>query len=178
MVEKNKNGSVISNEETEKYLEGLYEKKFSAYDFMCLFCAVCASQKQYKFNRDNLLDFIIKCKNEGKYMNLLNDIKFKNDGMFNYSNNYDEAIMKLKWCGMLWTKSPEKDTSVQISEDTDYIELIYNRIKYIGEFSGFFGQYKNYELNLNQKNTFLQENNNSLYRDNPQIKKILNKRRK
>ncbi len=131
-------------EEAQDYVKRFYESKFSPYDFMCLFTAINASQKNFAFNRDSLIKFIRSCKSNKQFSRVLNDIHLKNNGLFDYSNDLDEAIQKLKMAGILYTVSPETDESICIFENTPMAKLIKDRLDYFDEMVSFIGEYKEY----------------------------------
>ena len=132
--------------ERQSYDEKFSEPEFSSYDFMCLFCALNASQRNYSFNRETLIKFIKSCKENNTFSRLLNNIKLKNNGIFSYSDELDEAIAKLKWSRILYTISPETDASIHIFQDIPMSEFIKKRISYFDEMINFIEEYQNYEF--------------------------------
>lgn len=146
MESKNNIKSIDTNvsNERRKYLDMFSEPEVTAYDFMCLFSATCASQEKYIFDRDQLLAFIKSCKLNGQHSVLLQDINIKSNGVFDCSENYDEAIAKLKWAKILYTVSPEQDASIHIFEDTPCDELIKPRIQYADEMAQFVDNFHEY----------------------------------
>ena len=132
------------SERQKKYMERFYEPEFSAYDFMCLFCAVNGIQQKYSFDREILLSFIKSCKLNGEYTNLLDDINFKSNGVFYYSEELQEAITKLKLAGVLYTISPERDSSILISIDTHFEELMGPRNDYLDQMEAFVSSFNTY----------------------------------
>ena len=142
-------------EEQKKYIERFYEPSFSAYDFVSLFSVLCATQNEYSFSRDNLIVFINFCKIHSKYDKLLGDINLKSNGIFYYSEEFDEAIAKLKWGKILYTVSPEQDSNVYIFENIPTEEIIKPRVNYLEEVSNFISEYKNFENNNSNKLTLV-----------------------
>ncbi len=135
-------------ESDEKYLSKFYEAEFSPYDFMSLFAAINASQRNYSFSRDNLIQFITSCKESNQFCRLLNDIHVKSNGIFNYSEDLDEAMQKLKLGKIFYTISPEKDSTIMIFEDIPMAELIKKRIEYFDEMVSFIGSYIKYQRDM------------------------------
>ncbi len=131
-------------EESQNHIEKFYVSEFSPYDFMCLFTAINVSQKKLVFNRDRLVKFIRSCKNNNQFSRLLNDIYLKNNGIFDYSDDLDEAIQKLRLAGILYTISPESDATMYIFENTPMAKLIKDRLDYFDEMASFIGDYEKY----------------------------------
>ncbi len=131
-------------EETKNYVEKFYESEFSPYDFMCLFTAINLSQKNLVFNEEYLIKFIRNCKNNNQFNKLLNDIHLKNNGIFDYSDNLNEAIQKLKIADILYTISPKNDASIYIFEKTKMAKLIKDRLDYFDEMVSFIANYEKY----------------------------------
>ena len=138
-------------ESDEEYLSKFYEAEFSPYDFMSLFTAINASQKNYSFSRDNLIQFIANCKKENQFHRLLKDIHIKSNGVFNFSEDLDEATQKLKIGRILYTVSPEENSTIMIFEDIPMAELIKKRIEYFDEMVNFIGDYNKHQENVINK---------------------------
>lgn len=153
-------GQELDND-TKKYLENFHEEEFNTHDFMLLFSAIYAIKGNSSFSRDNLLNFIIENKQKEENSNLLHDIEIKSNGIFYYSNNFDEAISKLKWAGILYTISPEEiDSSIYINKGIDVSGIIKSRIDYLNDIINFVSIYEQYEhnkINTPHKNIFDQE---------------------
>lgn len=141
MVEENN----IQANEHNKYMERFYNPEVSAYDFLSLFSAIYALQNEFSFNRDNLINFIHFCKSNSKYKNLLTDINIKSNGISYYSEEFDEAIGKLKWGRILYTISPEQDARIFIFKDIPTKELIEPRKQYLEELNCFIVEYKEFK---------------------------------
>jgi len=122
------------------------EPEFSSYDFLCLFCALNATQRNYSFNKDELIKCIKECKNNDLFTELLSDIKLKSNGIFSYSDNLDEAIAKLKWSRILYTISPEEDSTIHIFKDIPVGEFIKDRVSYFDAMISFIEEYKKREF--------------------------------
>ena len=85
------------------------------------------------------------------FTNLLNDINLRNNGIYFFSEEFDEAITRLKWGKILYTVSPEHDSLIYIFEDIPILELINSRSNYIDEIANFINEYKKFEINMNNK---------------------------
>ena len=146
--------------ELQDHLEKFYEPEFSPYDFMCLFTAINVTQKNLVFNKDSLIKFIRSCKRNNQFNRLLKDIHLKNNGIFDYSDDLDEAVQKLKIAGILYTISPESDASICIFENTSMAELIKDRLNYLDEMTNFIENYEKYVYNMiDQKHKQLNKKN-------------------
>ncbi len=117
---------------------------------MCLFSALSALNESYLFHKDRLCVFMEICKKNNQFSELLEDIQIKNNGVFGYSNDLDEAIAKLKWA-RLYTVSPEIDDTIQICKDIPVSGLIQKRNKYFEKMSIFFNQFGYYGAQLEAK---------------------------
>lgn len=134
------------HEESQEYVDRFYQAEFTPYDFMCLYVAVNASQKNFLFNRDHLLNYIKTCKNGNQFNRLLDDIYISSNGVSDYSESLHEAIQTLKMAKILYTISPEVDASMFIFENTPMAELIKNRIDYFDDMVNFVEGYTQYKL--------------------------------
>lgn len=142
----------------EEYLNKFYEPKFSPYDFMCLFAAINVLQKNYSFNRNNLIQFIANCKGNNQFCKLLNDIHIKSNGVFNFSEDLEEAMQKLKLLRVFYTISPETDSTMMIFENIQISELIKNRIEYFDEMVDFIANYAKYQIDIiSQEHSYISE---------------------
>lgn len=148
------NNNVIF-EEHNKYIERFYNPEFTTYDLLTLFSALSVSQKEYSFDRDNLISFIAYCKKNSKFARILSDVNLKNNGVFYYSEEFDEAIGKLKWGRILYTISPEQDSTICIFEDIPISELINTRMSYVDETICFIDEYKEFVINKKISSTSL-----------------------
>lgn len=135
-------------EERESYFNSFAHPNFTAFDFMSLFCYTNASKEKYIINRDLLISFIIYCKKYNLFSNLLEGIKLKNNGIFSYSEELDEAISKLKLSDILYTTSPESNPNVYLYENIDMSILLNKREDYLEEMNNFINQYNDYINNL------------------------------
>lgn len=137
----------MNESQEQQYLDMFYESKFSPYDFMCLFGALNASLKKYSFSRDKLIEFIKLCKDTNQFNMLLEDINIKSNGVFYFSEELDEAIVKLKNGGIFYTVSPEKDSTMMIFENIPIDELSDKRKDYTPTMSNFLSSYNDFEIN-------------------------------
>lgn len=129
------------DKDSEKYLKKFKEIDFSSYSFLSLFCAINFIKGNKSFNRRKLLSFIEINKNIELYDKILHDIKIKNNGIFPYSENLEEAYSKLKWANILYTISPEEDDIIYIKEDIPINDIITLKSKYYPIMEEFTEQY-------------------------------------
>ncbi len=116
-----------------------YEPLFSAYDFMCLFCAIYANEKIYFFNYEDLINYIKTCKINNLFPNLLNNINEEN-----LSSSIEEAIQKLRIARLLYTIAPEKNHIIYLFPNTTSFNLISKREAYLNEMLKFISMYHCY----------------------------------
>lgn len=135
-----------NGENNVKYMDRFYDSPFSSYDFLSLFSALYASEKDYSFSRDELIILIDICKKSGKYSHLVGDINLRNNGIHSYSEDLDEAVAKLKWAKILYTVSPEQDSRIYIFKDTPFTELMRDKEDFIDEMTDFIGEFKEYGM--------------------------------
>lgn len=133
------------NKDTENYLKKFYDDKFTTYDFLTLFCALNVIKQNYSFNRDNLLLFIINCKENHEFDILLHSIKLKNNGIYKYSLELEEGISQLKVRGILHTIFPENNSSIYINNNLSVESLIKPRIDYLDDMVDFITKYSKWE---------------------------------
>lgn len=93
------------SEDSEKYLSLFYTPKFSAYSLLKAFFAKLHIKKITKTSRD-LADFFYNLKLNEKYEQILKEIKFRNNGVFVYSNELDDCICTLQNMGLLGKENP------------------------------------------------------------------------
>lgn len=129
------------SEASQKYLEHFYEPEFTSYDFIFLFSTINALQNNYSFSRDNLLKTIENCKSNNEYNDLLEEIKLKSNGIHSYSEELEEAITKLKYCGILYTISPEQDSTIFIVEKEEFFKKVQLRKDQSEEMTKFISKY-------------------------------------
>lgn len=80
------NNNVMFKEHSE-YIERFYNPEFTTYDLLTLFSALSASQKEYSFDRNNLISFIASCKKNSKFSRILSDVNLKSNGIFFFQKN-------------------------------------------------------------------------------------------
>ncbi len=110
---------------------------FTSFDFICLFTGIYASQKNFEFDRDQLVDFIKECKDMQLFNNLLSEFNIKTNGVTYYSQELEEEIQKLRLGFILYTISPEKDSTIYIFEDTPIDLLLKGRMNNYDEMIEF-----------------------------------------
>lgn len=97
--------SVVLNKDTKVYLSMFYQPTITAYDFFKLFFAVLYRNAKYELTRD-LAEILYPIKKSGKYELLLDDIKFKSNGIHIYSNQIEDSIYNLQNVGLLGKRNP------------------------------------------------------------------------
>lgn len=133
--------NVKLNEEQAEYVSKFYNPEFSAHDFVLLFSAINASQKIFSFDRDSLVSFIQKCKANSTFERILREINLENNGIFYYSFEFNEAIAQAKWARLLYTISPETDSTIYIQENFPVKEFTQKKVEYLNEMTSFIIEY-------------------------------------
>lgn len=132
------------DKDTQKYLDNFKEKEFSSYNFLCLFVGVSYIKGNKSFDRNKLLSFIEINKTIDFYTKILSDIKIKSNDIFFYSEELEEAYSKLKFLDILYTISPEVDSTIYIREDIPVNDIITLYSKYYGIMEEFVEKYIDY----------------------------------
>lgn len=96
---------IVLSEETKKYVQLFYEPKISAYSFFKLFFAVLYEEKVVEVTRD-FTDFLFEMKRTVKFNDILREVKFRNNGVYVYSNQIEDSIFNLQNVGLLGKKNP------------------------------------------------------------------------
>jgi hypothetical protein len=111
--------------ETEAYSQKFYEPAITAYDFLKLFFAVLYHDGIRGYPRD-FSNIIYSAKQNTKYSELLEDIHFKSNGVFRYSNQIEDSIFKLKMYDLIATISPQ-DKIIVLQYDSDTVSEIFGQ---------------------------------------------------
>lgn len=131
--------------DTEKFMSNVSEPDFSAYSFLRMFSAIIFIKGNHSFNRDNLILFIELNKREGRHNSLLEDIKLKNNGIFSYSEDLDNAYSILKWANVLYTVSSEKDSLIYIEDNIPVVDMITCKANYYSMMESFVDEFLVFE---------------------------------
>ena len=83
------------------------------------------------------------------FTNILEDITLKTNGVSFYSENFEEAITRLKFSGVLYTISPEQDGTIYINKNFSITDLLKNKTNYIDDVTNFINEYKKFEKENN-----------------------------
>ena len=127
--------------DTEDYVSNFKDADFTTSDFLKMFVLICSCQNQFEFNIRSLINFIYLCKNNGRFNRILNDIKIKNNGVFVYSNELEEAISRLKFASILYTDSSLCDGVIYIFKDIKLTEFMKFRNDYFDEMNDFVREF-------------------------------------
>lgn len=121
--------------DTQKYIDMFYTPAITSYEFLKSFFAELYKNKVTEVSRD-LSEFFFNMKKNPKYKEVLLEIKFKNNGIFKYSNELEDDILTLQNMGLLGKKNPSFgviliEYSDSIADETleslstDYRQLIH-----------------------------------------------------
>lgn len=91
--------------ETKEYIDLFYEPKVSAYKFLKVFFAVLYENGIRDISRD-LVAFFSGIKQEEKYGEIMHEIKFRSNGIFQYSDELEDNIFMLQNMGLLGKENP------------------------------------------------------------------------
>ena len=122
------------NSDTEKYIELFYEPKISAYSFLKAFFAKLYYDGKQEVSRD-LVSFFYEMKKQPRFQEVLHEIRFRSNGIFNYSDELEDNIFTLQNMGLLGKENPSfgvillkynKDIAKEVLENTPkkYLEVI------------------------------------------------------
>ena len=98
-------GNTVLYPDTKDYIDLFYSPAMTSYEFLKSFFAALFLDEKTTINRD-LTDFFYETKNIPKYTEILNEFKFKNNGIFNYSDELEDGIFTLQNMGLLGKKNP------------------------------------------------------------------------
>ena len=140
--------------EHEKYIDRFYDPKFTAYDFMRTFCISYAIIDRFEFYRNDLLHYIKICKKNNQFNDLLEEIYLKSNGIHCYSEDLEEAMTKLKFGGILYTISPERDSKIYIHERIPLDACIETRDN-LEKMTEFIESFDEYTLQHESKNKIM-----------------------
>lgn len=97
--------TVKLNEDTERYIKMFYAPEISSYQFLKCFFAQLYMEGLYEISRD-LSEFFYEMKKDIRYREMLLEIKFRNNGVYKYSNELEDDILTLQNMGLLGKKNP------------------------------------------------------------------------
>lgn len=92
-------------EDTQNYINRFYTPVISSYEFLKSFFAELYQNKVTEISRD-LSEFFYNLKKNPKYTEILCEIKFRNNGVFMYSNELEDNILMLQNMGLLGKTNP------------------------------------------------------------------------
>lgn len=92
-------------EDTQKYINMFYTPDISSYEFLKSFFAELYQLGEHEVSRD-LSEFFCNLKKNPKYNEVLYEIKFRSNGIFNYSNELEDNILMLQNMGLLGKTNP------------------------------------------------------------------------
>lgn len=92
-------------EDTQKYINMFYTPDISSYEFLKSFFAELYQLGENEVSRD-LSEFFCNLKKNPKYNEVLYEIKFRSNGIFNYSNELEDNILMLQNMGLLGKTNP------------------------------------------------------------------------
>ena len=118
-----------------QYFNMFKRPDISTYDFFRMFFAQLILSRSYSFPKEIAAE-IYKLKNTRKFDNLLKEITFKNNKVFVYSNEVEDAINEFQTLGVL-NKSTTTDENFYINMDEgcakhmlgEYKQVFQNMIK-------------------------------------------------
>lgn len=132
-------------DDTQQYVNLFYSPAVTSYELLKCFFAYLHQEGVNEISRD-LSEFFYEMKKNPMYGDVLHEIKFKNNGIFIYSDELEDGILTLQNMGLLGKKNPsfgvilnQYDPSIA-SEALNHLSEDYKRIiEEIGE------QYKHYK---------------------------------
>ncbi len=93
------------NTVTEEYLARFYEPKITAYEFLKCFFACLKQKNQNKVTRD-IVEFLHTQKAKPENSEVLEEINFRSNGVFFYSDAVEDALFNLQNGGLLGKMNP------------------------------------------------------------------------
>lgn len=93
------------NNDTTDYLSHFYNPKLTAYEFLKCFFAFLKKLNVEEADRD-ISDFLYEQKKIKQNSSVLEEIKFRSNGIFWYSNDIEDALFNLQNGGLLGKMNP------------------------------------------------------------------------
>jgi len=93
------------SENAEAYISRFYEPKINAYEFLKGFFACLKRKGMTEINRD-LVGFLYEQKKVDKYREVLEEVRFRSNGVNYYSDDVDDALFNLQIGGLLGKMNP------------------------------------------------------------------------
>lgn len=121
----------------QNYIETFHNPDFTPFDFLILLSVLLNKIEIRCFNRNEMEKFIIICKKSNRYEKLLSEFKSSNNGIFDYCEEFQEALSQVMYCGILYTISPSANPLVYVDDDFFTFELNPEKSDYISEMQGF-----------------------------------------
>ena len=110
-------------EDTQKYINMFYTPVISSYEFLKSFFAELYQLGEHEVSRD-LSEFFCDLKKNPKYNEVLYEIKFRSNGIFNYSNELEDNILMLQEVTEILFNVPPSRREVSEKKKTDVLTLI------------------------------------------------------
>lgn len=132
-MEENK---AVINEDTQKYLDRFYEPKVTSFEFVCLLISVLKVCGVQSFKHKEIEEHILNCKKMNLFTDLFEEITYKPTGIKEYSVEFEDAITTARNSGLIYSVSPEVDSTV-IIRNFDEMEYISNKKEYISPILSF-----------------------------------------
>lgn len=85
--------SITLYEDTQKYIDMFYTPTMTSYEFLKSFFAELYKNNINEVSRD-LSEFFFSMKKNPKFQDILLEIKFKSNGIFRYSKELEDEIMR------------------------------------------------------------------------------------
>lgn len=104
----------VKDPDVQRFLSKFHVPPISATSALFLFAAVLKENGHDAFRRDEMLLLIERCRRQGIHRDMLKEFKFKDTGIFKYSNDFDEAVQMGKITGLFTTPSPGVDPRIDI----------------------------------------------------------------
>ena len=111
------------NASTSEYLSRFYEPKVTAYEFLKCFFAYLKKERIDQINRD-LVSFLYKQKQNNSNDDVLEEIKFRNNGVKHYSDDVEDALFNLQNGGLLGKMNPSFGIIIINYTDSEITETL------------------------------------------------------
>lgn len=92
-------------DDTQQYISLFYSPAMTSYELLKCFFAYLYQEDINEISRD-LSEFFYMMKKNPNYRDVLHEIKFKNNGIFIYSDELEDGILTLQNMGLLGKKNP------------------------------------------------------------------------
>ena len=113
------------NKTYKEYMDKFYEPELTALEFTQVLICLLKLSGIKSFKHEDIEQHILDCKNCYIFTELLKEINFKSNGKKEYSIDFQDSITSVRNSGLIYSVSPEQDSTVIIKEfdEAEYLKI-------------------------------------------------------